>query len=351
MKSGIYIIINEEVDKIYIGQSINIDKRWGEHKRNLTSNKHPNKHLQNAYISLLDRTKLKYVLLEEIEPCKNLLNDAEKFWISYFMFLGFSIGKTLYNFQEGGDSVNHTKERRAYMSNIMMGVNRGSKHGKSILKESDINIIRYCLFKKVSMKRIATYFKISESLPMMIKLNKAWSHIKYVETEACYDLERYFYYEQMKEHIERHRKIYEKQINQTITFQVGIKTNANIKQIKISDIKKYSTVFELEFKTYFESLIDIKKKRIRILEYAEHHYSILTKTSNEFLVFNTTPGKFYFDNSHLYYQLTEASKIYAKKHNINQIKACNQLKTLAKKENITAIIIGKRWFILKDDVK
>ena len=43
MKSGIYQIINNLTNKIYIGSSINILNRFAQHKRKLNNNKHNNK--------------------------------------------------------------------------------------------------------------------------------------------------------------------------------------------------------------------------------------------------------------------------------------------------------------------
>ena len=47
---GIHEIINKENNKIYIGSSKHIEKRWEEHINQLNSKKHPNKFLQNEWI-------------------------------------------------------------------------------------------------------------------------------------------------------------------------------------------------------------------------------------------------------------------------------------------------------------
>lgn len=49
MNSGIYYIINIVNNKKYIGSSFDIKKRISKHFRQLSKNKHINKHLQNAY--------------------------------------------------------------------------------------------------------------------------------------------------------------------------------------------------------------------------------------------------------------------------------------------------------------
>ena len=50
MKTGIYMIRNKVNNKAYIGQAVDIDKRWGEHIKELNNNKkYCNYHLQNAW--------------------------------------------------------------------------------------------------------------------------------------------------------------------------------------------------------------------------------------------------------------------------------------------------------------
>ena len=46
---GIYIIRNLVNDKIYVGSSVNIRRRFSQHKSTLRHNTHKNKHLQNAW--------------------------------------------------------------------------------------------------------------------------------------------------------------------------------------------------------------------------------------------------------------------------------------------------------------
>ena len=75
---GIYKITNQINGKIYIGQSIDIEKRWEDHK----------------YYNSNEKTKLQYALqkygvsnfsFEIIELCKQEeLNEKEIFWISYY---------------------------------------------------------------------------------------------------------------------------------------------------------------------------------------------------------------------------------------------------------------------------
>ena len=49
MTCGIYMILNKNNGKIYIGQSIDAEYRMKKHKQQLTGNYHSNTHLQRAW--------------------------------------------------------------------------------------------------------------------------------------------------------------------------------------------------------------------------------------------------------------------------------------------------------------
>jgi group I intron endonuclease len=80
-KVGIYAIKNLKNNKIYIGQSINIQKRIIQHKSNLKRNKHPNAHLQASY-NYYGENNFEFYILELCE--KDVLDKREKYWIDFF---------------------------------------------------------------------------------------------------------------------------------------------------------------------------------------------------------------------------------------------------------------------------
>ena len=61
---GIYKITNTLNGKVYIGQSVNVQERFYEHKRKLRLQQHFNKYLQNAY-----NKHGEYFEFEVIEEC------------------------------------------------------------------------------------------------------------------------------------------------------------------------------------------------------------------------------------------------------------------------------------------
>lgn len=94
MSCGIYEIINL-INKKYIGQSIDIEKRWQQHK---TSNK--NYILYQAF----KKYGLKNFEFKIIEECsQEKLNEREKYWILYYN----SLTPNGYNMTLGGDSCGH----------------------------------------------------------------------------------------------------------------------------------------------------------------------------------------------------------------------------------------------------
>ena len=78
MSIGIYKIENLINGSIYIGQSIDIEKRWSTHISILNQNNHYNAHLQNAW-NKYGSENFKFSIVEECEQFE--LNDREIYWI------------------------------------------------------------------------------------------------------------------------------------------------------------------------------------------------------------------------------------------------------------------------------
>lgn len=77
---GIYKIENLINNKIYIGQSIDIQRRWRDHKNNAL--KQQNKNLLYSDILNYDINNFSFIVLEE---CKiEELDEKQKYWIQYY---------------------------------------------------------------------------------------------------------------------------------------------------------------------------------------------------------------------------------------------------------------------------
>lgn len=76
---GIYTIINKQNSKLYVGSSINIPRRFKEHKRNLINNKHCNSHLQYSF----NKHGLESFIFEVLDSCDlEFLESTEQYWIN-----------------------------------------------------------------------------------------------------------------------------------------------------------------------------------------------------------------------------------------------------------------------------
>jgi len=93
---GIYKITNVTNNKVYIGQSIDIQHRWACHRHDLRTGIHKNLHLQRAYNQNPDAFKF------EIEcTCKEEdLDSLEKFYIKKYQSDKAKYG---YNIDTGGN--------------------------------------------------------------------------------------------------------------------------------------------------------------------------------------------------------------------------------------------------------
>jgi group I intron endonuclease len=92
--SGIYQIINTINGKIYIGSSVNLKQRFNDHKKLLRHNKHPNKHLQSAWLQYGENNFV-FTILEYVEPLSLLIR--EQFYIDSLSTsnnkIGYNISK------------------------------------------------------------------------------------------------------------------------------------------------------------------------------------------------------------------------------------------------------------------
>lgn len=79
--SGIYSITNKINGKRYIGLSINIYKRWADHRGYLRQNSHVNPHLQNAWNKYGEKN-FKFEILERCH--EHLLEERELYWIDKY---------------------------------------------------------------------------------------------------------------------------------------------------------------------------------------------------------------------------------------------------------------------------
>jgi group I intron endonuclease len=127
-KCGVYKITNTFNSKIYVGSSIDINKRWNEHKRNLSNNKHDNDYLQKSWnkfgksnfiFEIIEVITDKYVLIEREQYYLDLLKPYDK-------TIGYNICKTAGNML----GFKHSEKTKKLMSSQKKGkqYSLGYKH-------------------------------------------------------------------------------------------------------------------------------------------------------------------------------------------------------------------------------
>ena len=126
---GIYKIENLINHKIYIGQSVNIERRWGEHCRS------GNKSLIGKAIKKYGKQNFSFVILEECNM--DSLDEKEEYYIKYFN----SITPNGYNIMErnNGSHINYFIDKET-LNEIISKIKDKNLLFSKIAEEYDISI-------------------------------------------------------------------------------------------------------------------------------------------------------------------------------------------------------------------
>lgn len=131
--TGIYAILNKSEATIYIGQSINIESRIKEHRRDLCNNRHGNSPLQKLW----NECKIEDFEFLIIEECpESELNSKEQYWIEYYRKDNtfFVCNKT-----KGGDAVRDPQIRKRLAEKTREAMRRDEMRQKlSLLKKGSV---------------------------------------------------------------------------------------------------------------------------------------------------------------------------------------------------------------------
>ena len=123
-RCGIYKIVNKDNGKYYVGRTLNLDKRWYQHKKLLIKNKHFNKYLQSVW-NKYGLDKFEFIIVEYVNDKNELINIEQKY-INVFIDERKNGLNNCYNLSESSISP--------------MDINKGRKHSDKTKKTlSDIN--------------------------------------------------------------------------------------------------------------------------------------------------------------------------------------------------------------------
>ena len=112
---GIYKITNIVNNKVYVGQSKDIESRWFQHMYALNHNWHDNRHLQNSW-NKYGADKFTFSVIEECELDK--LTEREQYWIDYYG--GINSANT-YNAKDADCTGRLSEESKRKISESLMG--------------------------------------------------------------------------------------------------------------------------------------------------------------------------------------------------------------------------------------
>lgn len=136
-QSGIYKITNKTNNKIYIGSSKNIRKRWKAHRNLLRSGKHYNEYLMAAY----NKYGSENFIWETIEFTNiSNLQDREQYWINFFESYNREKGYNLCPKAYSSLGIKHTDESRRNMSLSHLG-NKHSLESRKKISESQYKTV------------------------------------------------------------------------------------------------------------------------------------------------------------------------------------------------------------------
>ena len=137
---GIYCVKNIVNEKVYVGKSVDIEKRWKDHKNGYNN---PN---SSQYISYFYNALRKYGFnsfeFSVLEECtEDKLNDREIFWINKFQSNNREYG---YNTTDGGDGVTGYWDRPVYQYDLDGNFIQGYKSGADARRKTRILAINLC---------------------------------------------------------------------------------------------------------------------------------------------------------------------------------------------------------------
>jgi len=220
MAAGVYTITQAGSGKVYVGSSVDIRRRWQDHRRHLRRGSHPNGHLQAAWTKYGEDAFV-FAVVEVAEPAD--LIEREQSWLDDlqpFGDRGFNLSPSAYTLR----GFRFTDEQRAKVARALTGkrkspehranlwanreltpeardrmaangragrgrpkspehrerigaAQRGSANHAARLTEDDVRVIRARLAQGERGRHLAAEFGVAESVVSLIKSGRAWSHV------------------------------------------------------------------------------------------------------------------------------------------------------------------------------
>lgn len=164
-KGGIYLLRNLSDGKVYIGKSINLNKRLKEHKLSLARGDHHNNYLQNAWNKYGESNFEVEILFNSDE--REELNEKEIYFIKLYKSNDLNYG---YNLTSGGEGGFINDEVKMKMSISARG--KGSS-----LSTEQVRHIKLAVFCLMDRKEISKMFNISTKSITQIVRGSSYNYI------------------------------------------------------------------------------------------------------------------------------------------------------------------------------
>lgn len=186
---GVYKISCSINSKIYIGSSINIYKRWFNHRYELNNNKHHTKHLQNAW-NKYGKDYFTFEIVEKIEDI-SILIGREQYWMDHYKSYDPVYGFNSNSKAEGNHTRKWTEKQREKYSKSRKGkpasealqkaLNNsrkiGSKSNLSLIDENKVIQIVNDINSGLTPKEVCKLHNIGISIVRSICQKRNWKHI------------------------------------------------------------------------------------------------------------------------------------------------------------------------------
>lgn len=158
---GIYLITNLINNKVYVGQSNDIHRRYTEHLRSGQPDKYAHKNERDINTPIhkaMQKYGIDNFALTILEECKEEeLNEKEKYWIKYYQSNNKEKG---YNLTEGGQETIGAK---------------GENHSQAKLTQDQVNEIKKLLKDNLlTMTEIMNIYGVSKAAICLINRGKTW---------------------------------------------------------------------------------------------------------------------------------------------------------------------------------
>lgn len=185
MSCGIYSITNKLNNKIYVGQSKQIEIRWKEHINSLNNNKHHNSHLQNAW-NTYGTSGFSFAIIEYCS--QEELTAQEDYWIKHFSSIDRTKG---YNLRDAGNGSNFRPETIERMRLSQIGKQLGEKNSGAKITEKEAITIIGMLLEGKNIQQIEKELSISHKIIRRIRNKENWAYLTSDTEFPCLERSKY----------------------------------------------------------------------------------------------------------------------------------------------------------------